>query len=311
LQRIISQKKLRMKKFVFYSIILLGLFTGCETKNEPSVEPHIVIKGSDTEFELVSEFARIFAEREGVIIDVEGKGSSSGIEKLIEGKIDIANSSREMTESEIRDARQNSVEPVQAIIATDAIAFITHPQLGIDSLSVVQLKQILSGHIINWKELGGPDLPIKIYGRNTKSGTYKFIQNRFVRETGFVKTMIQLESNKAIINAVKKDPAGIGYVGTGFIMEKDGRPTADIWALYLYTEGDKAYSPYETRAVNNGDYPVIRPLYQYFNGQPAGVVKSFLEFELSEEGQKIAREFGYFPISSFYESLNKENGIVF
>src|SRR5687767_1514940 len=168
-----------MKKFIFYPVILLGLFTACETKNDQSTEPTITIKGSDTEFELVSEFARIFSEREGISIDVEGKGSSSGIEKLIEGKIDIANSSREMTEEEREEALQNGVNPVQAIIATDAIAFITHPQLGIDSLSVMQVKQILSGHILNWKELGGPDLPIKIYGRNTRSGTYKFIQNRF------------------------------------------------------------------------------------------------------------------------------------
>jgi len=299
-----------MKKLILRTFILTS-FIACQNKNEQAGEPAIVIKGSDTEFELVSEFARIFSEREGIVMDVEGKGSSSGIEKLIEGKIDIANSSREITEEERQEALQNGVNPVQAIIATDAIAFITHPQLGIDSLSVIQLKQILSGHIVNWSELGGPDLPIKIYGRNTKSGTYKFIQNRFVRETGFVKTMIQLESNKAIINAVKEDPAGIGYVGAGFIMEQNGKPVSDIWALYLYTDGGKSYSPYETIAVNNGDYPVIRPLYQYFNGKPNGIVQSFLKFELSEEGQKIARDYGYFPISSFDESINAKNGISF
>lgn len=295
-----------------FGIALMGNFVvSCTSDPETDRAADLVIKGSDTEFELVSEFARIFSEREGVVIEVEGKGSSSGIEKLIEGKIDIANSSREMTEEELRDARENGIEPVQAIIATDAIAFITHPTLGIDSLSIMDIKHILNGTVSNWKEVGGPDLPIKVYGRNSKSGTHKFIQNRFVRETGFVKSMIQLESNKAIINAVMKDPAGIGYVGTGFIMEHDGKPNAQVWALYLYADGDRAYSPYETVAVNNGDYPVIRPLFQYFNGQPAGTAASFLRFELSEEGQAIARDHGYYPISSYYESINTSNGIGF
>jgi phosphate transport system substrate-binding protein len=300
-----------MKKLIFNTTLLALLFAACETGKDQTTEPAITIKGSDTEFELVSEFARIFSEREKIVIDVEGKGSSSGIEKLIEGKIDIANSSREMTDDERQEALENGVNPVQAIIATDAIAFITHPGLGIDSLSLVQVQQILSGQILNWKELGGPDLRIKIYGRNTRSGTYKFVQNRFVSETGFVQTMIQLESNNAIIRAVKEDPAGIGYVGAGFIMEHDGKPNSEVWAMYLYAEGDKAYSPYETRAVTNGDYPVIRPLYQYFNNKPSGIIQSFLEFELSEEGQKIARDFGYFPISSYYESINRDNGIAF
>lgn len=296
------------KQLSFVSIVLFSF--GCETGPEQEQEAAIIIKGSDTEFELVSDFAAVFSEQNNIVINVEGKGSSTGIEKLIADEIDIANSSREMTEEEIAEAIENGVTPVQAIIATDAIAFISHPSVGVDSLSNLQIKGILSGEIVNWQSLGGKNRPIKIYGRNRKSGTYKFIESRFAQESGFSERIIQLESNQAIINAVMKDSCAIGYVGAGFLMDENGKPNSEIWAMYLYTDGDKAYSPYERTAVRNGDYPLIRPLYQYFNGMPTGMVKKFLEFELSEEGQKIIQKHGYFNVSSYYESINKKNGIL-
>lgn len=288
---------------------LIVLSFGCESSSEIQ-EATIVIKGSDTEFELVSDFATVFSEQNDVVISVEGKGSSTGIEKLIEGKVDIANSSREMTDEEIEAAIENGVTPVQAIIATDAIAFISHPSVGVDSLSNIQIKGILSGEIINWEDVGGKNRPIKVYGRNRKSGTFKFIESRFAQDAGFSEKIIQLESNQAIINAVMRDSCAIGYVGAGFLMDENGKPNSEIWAMYLYTEGDRAYSPYEITAVTNGDYPLIRPLYQYFNGAPQGIIKQFLEFELSEEGEKIIQKHGYFNVSSYYESINKKNGIL-
>ncbi len=287
-------------------LLLLGF--SCESSPEEQ-SASIVIKGSDTEFELVSEFASVFSEQHDIVISVEGKGSSTGIEKLIEGQIDIANSSREMTEDEIEAAKENGVSPVQAIIATDAIAFISHPSVGVDSLSNIQIKRILAGEVTNWKDVGGKNRPIKVYGRNRKSGTFKFIESRFAQDAGFSEKIIQLESNQAIINAVMRDTCAIGYVGAGFLMDENGKPNSDIWAMYLYTEGDKAYSPYERTAVTNGDYPLIRPLYQYFNGTPQGIIKQFLEFELSEEGQQIIQKHGYFNVNSYYESINKKNGL--
>jgi len=288
--------------------ILLCLFISCETTSESSRDI-ISIKGSDTEFELVTSLATAFSEKENIVIEVEGEGSTVGLDLLINGEIDVANSSREMTDDEFAQANNNGIEPIQAIIAMDAIAFITHPTLGIDSLSIIQVQKILSGEIKNWKELGGEDLPIRLYGRNENSGTYKFIESRFVFQEGFRSDAKALESNRAIIEAVKADPAGIGYVGAGFIMNSEGKPLADIWAMYLYTDGDHAYSPYQATAVINGDYPLIRPLYQYFNGKPQGDLEKFLKFELSEEGQQIIRDNGFFPISSLFESINRKYGI--
>lgn len=301
-----------MKYSACIALACLILFNLSSCQHKVNETKNIIhIKGSDTELEVVQGLADAYMKTADVNIEVTGEGSSVGIEALIKGQADIANSSRTITASEMITAGQNGIEPVQAIIATDAIAFITHPRLGIDSLSTVQVQQILSGEINNWKALGGPDLPIKVYGRNRKSGTYKFIESRFVKETGFVKTMIQLESNRAIINAVKEDPAGIGYVGAGFIMDESGKPSNEIWAMYLYTDGDRAFSPYEKIAVTNGDYPIIRPLYQYFNGQPENNMLDFLQFELSEAGQDIIQKFGYFPVNSYFESINKQNGISF
>lgn len=298
-----------MKKLKF--LIAAVIVCACQSKDAVTTQTTISIKGSDTEFELVSDLAEIFSESHPVQIEVEGQGSSFGIKKLISGEIDMANSSREMTDEEYEMATERGVDPVQVIIATDAIAFICHPSLGVDSLSTLQVQAILQGDYTNWSQLGGKDMPIKIYGRNRNSGTFGFIESRFAHETGFTKSIIQLESNRAILNAVMKDTCGIGYVGAGFLMDETGKPNPDIWAMYLYTEGDRAYSPYETSAVINGDYPLIRPLYQYVNGQPEGILKKFIEFELSEEGQEIIRKNGYFPVSSHFESINKRNGILF
>ena len=213
---------------------------------------------------------------------------------------------------EIEEAKANGIDPVPAIIAIDAIALISNPHNKIDSLSTIELQAIFSGDIDNWSQLGGLDRPINFYGRNENSGTYKFLEDRFVRYEGFSYKMKEMKNNHEILEAVKVDTFAIGYVGVGFLMDENGKPNPDIWAMYLYTEGDHgAFSPYETAAVINGDYPLVRPLYQYFNGVPSGKVADFLKFELSHEGQGIIRSHGFFPITSQYESENRQNGINF
>lgn len=297
----------------FLIFLAIGFLAACKTDDAANLDENkIRIKGSDTEFEMVKELAEVFSERSTMEFTIGGEGSGVGIEGLINGTVDVANSSREIYYEELEAAKASGVNPVPAVIAIDAIAIISNPHNHVDSLSTLELQQIFVGEIDNWSQLGGLDRPIRFYGRNSNSGTYGFLEERFVRHDGFTYKIQELENNQDILEAVMADTFALGYVGTGFIMDETGRPNGDIWAMYLYVEGDDAaYSPYETHAVIDGSYPLVRPLYQYFNGVPAGIISEFLQFELSHDGQEIIRKFGFFPITSEYESLNRQNKVVF
>lgn len=297
---------------VLYIIAVIA--QGCSSEPEEKMlnDDKIVIKGSDTEFKMVNDLANLYNEKTGEPFNVVGEGTSTGISGLINGEVHIANCSRAIYSDELEEAKSKGVDPVPAIIAVDAIALISNPHNPVDSISTIELQAIFSGDIHNWKKLGGPDREINFYGRNESSGTYKFLEDRFVRYEGFSYKMKEMESNDQILEEVMNDTFALGYVGAGFLMDENGRPNPDIWAMYLYTEGDhSAYSPYETSAVINGDYPLVRPLYQYFNGIPTGKIAEFLKFELSDEGQDIIRSHGFFRITSQYKSENERNGILF
>ena len=301
-----------MKTPVLSSVLLALIVVGCSSEPEEIGLDNntIQIKGSDTEYKMVMELAKLHGDKTGEEFDVTGDGTSTGINALINGEAHIANCSRPMYYDEVEEAKSKGVEPVPAVIAIDAIALISNPKNRVDSLSTIELQAIFSGDIDNWSQVGGLDREINFYGRNDKSGTYKFLEDRFVRYEGFSYKMHEMESNDEILEAVMNDTFAIGYVGAGFLMDEEGRPNPDIWAMYLYTEGDfGAYSPYETTAVINGNYPLVRPLYQYFDGIPEGKVAEFLKFELSDEGQEIIRSHGFFPLTSQYESENERNGI--
>lgn len=303
-------KTAQTRKILVLSSIL---FYQCSSKEPEIVKEELPIKfnGSDTEFLLVQDLCNSFAENSQMKFDIAGDGTQKGIELFITGQVDVANCSRKMNEYEIRMAYENNIKPTQVIIALDAIAFVAHPKNPVDSLSTLQIKSILSGEINNWKQLGGPDRPINFYGRTNSSGTYQFLQDRFVHNEGFAKGFAEFETNKEIAEAVQKDTFGLGYVGAGFLTDDNGKPNSEIWAMYLYTEGENAaYSPYEYQAVMSGDYPLVRPLYQYYNGIPTDKLMNFLQFELSFEGQEIVKAHGFFPISSKEEYENQQQGIV-
>ena len=303
-----------MKKLTFLLPIILFMVVGCKEKPVEDMvsDDALYIKGSDTQHKMVEDLAKTYSSRTGVEYDVQGGGSTKGAEAIINGTANIANCSRPMYFTEFEEAEANGKSLVPVIIAIDAVALITNPKNKVDSLSTIELRAILSGEIDNWKELGGDDRTINFYGRDESSGTYSFLENRFVRYEGFSSEMNEMEDNQSILEAVIKDTFAFGYVGAGFLMDEKGRPNPDIWAMYLYTEGDdEAYSPYEITEVIEGNYPLIRPLFQYFDGTPEGKLKDFLQFELSDEGQDIIRQHGFFPITSKYESENEANGITF
>jgi len=254
----------------------------------------ITVKGSDTEVNLVLQLAEAFMERHsGVSLSIAGGGSGVGIAALMNGKTDIANSSREVSLAEIDFARRQGVHIVPTIFAADAIVVVTNPAVGMDSLTVAQLGNIFSGDIQDWAAVGGKPGAVSLYGRQSNSGTFLYFREKIVGRD-FSPTLKQMNGTAQIIEAIKNDKGGIGYVGLGYVARPDGALHAGLRVIRLKADATSpSYSPLDTAALTNGNYPLLRPLYQLTNGIPEGVVKQFLQFEQSALGQKIIVENGY------------------
>lgn len=263
------------------------------------------IKGSDTELQLISYFAESFVEAwrenkpdEKIRIVVEGGGSGTGIAALIRGDIDIANSSREIKPEEIVRAESNGITPWEFIIARDALSIIVHSSNPVDKLTMNELSKIYKGEITNWTEVGGENKNITLYGRTSASGTYIFFRDHIV-EGDYSQKMNNMVGNEAIVDAVETDKTGIGYVGVGYVITDTGEPIEPVKILNIAKdENSAAVSPLETTNIKTGKYPIARPLYQYTAGKPekGGLVYNFIKFELSDKGERIVEEVGFYPI---------------
>jgi len=300
------------------TLILISItLTNCEdNKKEKNQEiadfvrrNKLIIIGSDTELELVKDLSIEYENKNpDITLDITGGGSGLGIEALINNETDIANSSRLMTQKEIIRAKKNGVNPIPIMFSVDALAIITNSQLGVDSLSTDDLTQIFSGKLTNWKYFGGPNLEISIYGRDNNSGTAAYIRDKF--EKGEIEQSVnKMKNNAEILEAVKKNKGSIGYVGAGFLRDKNGKPDGRVWAMPIYLKGSLAYSPFEINAVIKGDYVLTRPLYQYINGKPSMKVYDFIMSELNLIGQKTIKKHGFFQINNNQIEINKLNGV--
>lgn len=241
----------------------------------------ITIIGSTTVLPIAQKAAEEFMERHpGVNISVQGGGSGVGIAALIEGRCDIANASRPIKDKELKKALKFGVEPKAHVIAMDGIAVIVHPSNPIDELSKRQLKDIYTGKISNWRDVGGRNMRIVVISRDSASGTFEAF-NKLALDKSRVRPDALLQaSNRAVLNAVAKTPGAIGYVGLGYV-------DSSIKALKI-----NGVQP-SRETVLSGEYMLSRPLFMYTNGKPKGIVKEFIDFILSKEGQRIVEELGY------------------
>lgn len=293
------------------ALLLAGMLSGCGKKeaqepkdngNQQKEMPggDFEIKGSDSEVNLVQALVEAFAEiNDKAAFSVTGGGSGTGIAALINKQTDIANSSRPMKESEVADAKAQGVEPVPIVFAMDGLAVIVHEKNPVTQLTVEQVGKIFSGEITNWKEVGGADKPISLYGRQSNSGTYVYFMDRVVKGD-YSQAMQNMNGNSQIAEGVRADETGIGYVALGYV-----QGAAGIKALLLAeTEAGPFVSPTETDKVKNGEYALTRPLYQYLNGVPAGALRMYIEFELSAEGQALVEKEGFLPVTP---ALMREN----
>lgn len=284
----------RAKNLQFTGFSMVGLLLGIILTTIPIFAGDMIqIKGSDTLVNLVQRLAEVYMEKNpNKIIAVTGGGSGTGIAALINKKCDIANSSREIKESEMLQARNAGVNVKGVVIAIDAISIIVNSKNPVKKLTVEQIGQIYSGKIKNWQEVGGENKSITLYGRQPNSGTYDFIREVVIK-ADYSKNMREMNGNAQLIEAVKTDTSGIGYVGVGYI--KDVGNSISVINVGIKKAG-RYFSPLNLQDVITGKYPISRPLYQYINEPLKADIKDFIDFELSEEGQKIVEEQGFIKV---------------
>lgn len=267
-------------------VILLAVFAfGFSSKNEV-----ITVKGSDTMVILAQRWAEIYmTKNNGVTVQVTGGGSGVGISALINGSTDICNASRPMKASEREKLKQRyNTLGVEIKAAKDGLSLYVGANNPVKELSIAQIKQIYTGKITNWKQVGGADTKIIVYGRENSSGTYVYFKDNVLNGDDYTSTMQSLPGTAAVVNAVAKDKNGIGFGGAAYakgikllMVKKDANSTA--------------YEPSEEN-IKSGDYPITRYLYMYTRNKPAGAVKEYIDWILSKEGQGIVTKVGYFPV---------------
>jgi phosphate transport system substrate-binding protein len=290
-----------MKRTPFLLLLIVFLTAACGNSTSAqsgSASAYIENKGSDTIVNLALAWAERYQESHlDVRISVTGGGSGTGIAALLNNTVDLANASRQIKDEEIEKARANGIEPVEFIVARDAIAVIVHPDNPVTALTLPQLSDIYSGKISNWREVGGEDRPIVRLSRETNSGTHVYFLEVVLRlgekdnKTLFSQDTLLLPSSEGIINEVRQNPNAIGYDGLGYVPH-------DLKVLAIAEKTGGVYVRPSIETVNSGTYPIARDLYIYTGGQPTGIVKEYLDWIFSEEAQQIVADLGFVPVAA-------------
>ncbi len=250
----------------------------------------LTLKGSDTMVILAQNWAQAFMKvNPGKVVQVSGGGSGTGVAALINGTADLANASRPIKDKERKQLRKRrGVEAQEFRVALDSLAVYVPAANKIEALSIPQLKKIFRGETKNWKEVGGEDMPIVLYSRENNSGTYAYFKEHVLDNEDFAATAQTLPGTAAVINAVSKDQGGIGYGGIAYA---EGVRTVRV----APAEGQPAIEPTMENATG-GQYPLSRYLNIYSAGEAQGIAKEYLDFVLSDEGQKVVEGVGYYPL---------------
>lgn len=265
---------------------------------KPAAKTELVVKGSDSEVNLVQKLAEEFMKTHPEAnISVTGGGSGTGIAALLDGTATLANSSRDLKGEEKLKFQEKGKTPQAFVFATDGLAVVVHKDNPIAELSLDQVGKAFRGEIKSWKDLGGPDKPISLYGRQSNSGTYDFFKAQAVKGD-FSPDVKEMNGNAQIVEGVSADPLGLGYTAAGYVKGKDG-----LKPVSLLVDG-AAVSPLDEPAVLSGKYPLARPLYQFFVGKPDPVLKAFLEYEATDAAQAIVKDMGFYPIFADKKAAN-------
>jgi phosphate transport system substrate-binding protein len=292
---------MKNSRTIFTITLLVMLLAACASSsgsnaNAATSQQAIQNIGSDTIVNLALAWAEAYRQvKSDVNISVTGGGSGAGLAALINGTADIANASRAIKDEEIANAKEKGFEPYQIVVARDAIAVVVHPDNPVSQLTLQQVSDIYSGKISNWAEVGGENRPIVRLSRETNSGTHVYFLETVVRlgdkenKTFFSTDTLLMPSSEGINMEVRQNPNAIGYDGLGYL-------TSELKVVALAVDANSPYVIPSVETVNSGTYPVARDLYMYTAGEPTGAILEYINFILSEAGQKIVSAQGFVPV---------------
>jgi phosphate transport system substrate-binding protein len=270
----------------------------------------IQIKGSDTMVNLVQVLAEEYmGKTPGSAIAVLGGGSGTGITGLINQTCDIATHSREWRPKEIDQAWDKGVTPKFFVVAVDGLSIVVNEKNPIEQLTVAQVGAIYRGEVKNWKAVGGDQKAISLYGRQSNSGTYVFMQEFVLGNKNYSTDMKEMNGNAQIIEGILQDEGAVGYVGVGYLYDENHQIRKGIKVLKISKEPNgTGFLPTDKAAVDSGAYPISRPLFMATNGKPKGDIAQFLTWILSPEGQSVVEREGFFTIGEGkYKASNDKN----
>jgi phosphate transport system substrate-binding protein len=220
---------------------------------------------------------------------VTGGGSGVGISALVEGTTDIAQSSRKIKFDEKQKLQKAGKTVKEVTAAYDALAVIVHPDNKVTDLTREQLEGIFTGKIKNWKEVGGNDLQIVPYSRETSSGTYEFFKESVLKNKNYKNGIMSMPATGAIILSVSQTKGAIGYVGLAYL-------NRDVKAVRVSYDGGKTFAEPSLTTAKDGTYPVVRPLLYYYVAASESKVKPFIDYVLSDDGQKHVADTGFITL---------------
>jgi phosphate transport system substrate-binding protein len=274
------------------------LAAGCSARREAraaEAAASIQITGSDTLVNLALAWAeRYMSLNPEVRISVTGGGSGTGIASLINGTVQIADASREMSSEEIAQAKKNGITPVRFIVALDAIAVVTNPSNPVQGLTLQQLSDMYTGKLTRWTDVGGANAPVVLLSRESNSGTYVYFLEQVVRlgdsksKALFSPETLLMPSSQGISSEVHQNPNAIGYDGLGYVTSEQK----------MVAVARTAAGPYvipSATTVLDKSYPVSRPLFMYTAGEPAGIIKKYLQWVMGQ-GQSLVKDIGFVPL---------------
>ena len=277
-------EKIRMNRKPFIFLAIATLFFN-------SVAQAQRIKGSDTLLPLTQELAEEYlAEHPEAEIIVTGGGSGVGIAALMENTTDIAMASRSIKFGEKMKFAEEGLKAVEVTVAYDALAVVVHPSNPVARLTREQLEAIFRGKITNWKEVGGEDRKIVVYSRETSSGTYEFFKESVLENKNYMSSILSMPATGAIIQSVRQTKGAIGYIGLAYLNRY-------VKALEISYDGGVHYAEPSVENAVNGSYPIVRPLYYYYDSGKEAEVSPFISYVISPKGQESVLSQGFVPVT--------------
>lgn len=270
-----------MKKLIMTAVIVATTISGLSAQK---------IKGSDTVLPLSQKEAESYMKANpSKTVTVTGGGSGVGLSALLEGTTDIAQSSRKIKFDEKQKLQEGGKSAKEVIIAYDALAVIVHPSNKVTKLTREQLEGIFTGKITNWKEVGGDDMKIVPYARETSSGTYEFFKESVLRNKNYKNGIMSMPATGAIVQSISQTKGAIGYVGLAYLNKA-------IKAICISYDQGKTFTEPSVANAKNKTYPIVRPLFYYYEAGSEKTVRPFIDYVLSPEGQNIVAQIGFITL---------------